>query len=430
MQKIELLAPVGSFSALHSAIDAGCDAVYFGVSHLNMRQGAVKGFSFEDLKEISQICKKNKIKSYIPLNTIVYDGEMELVKKIVEQAKENKIDAIIASDVAVLAYCREVGQEVHCSTQLSVSNIEAIKFFAQFADRMVLARELDLGQIKSIVEEIKKQNIRGPKGNLIEIEVFIHGAMCISVSGRCFMSAFENGCSANRGMCRQMCRRAYKVIDTETGSEFKVENQYIMSPEDLCAIEFLDKVIDTGVVSLKIEGRGRSPEYVSTVVRVYRKALEAIEKGEYNKKLIEELLEDLKSVYNRGFSKGFYFGKPVGAWSASYGSKATTRKIHIGRITHFFSKKNVAEVLIQSGELRLGDEIYVIGNATGTVKQKITELRDVDGNPIKKAKKEMTVTFVTERKVRINDEVFIIEKVSMDETANKKNKRLKDRIQK
>ncbi|MCF7831104.1 U32 family peptidase [Candidatus Gracilibacteria bacterium] len=429
MKNIELLAPVGSFAALHSAIDAGADAIYFGVTHLNMRQGAVKGFTFTDLKEISKTCQKNKIRSYITLNTIIYDGEKELMKKIVDEAKKNKIDAIIASDLSVLSYCREIGQEVHCSTQLSISNLEAIKVFAQFVDRMVLARELDLGQIKRIVKEIKKQNIRGPKGNLIEIEVFVHGAMCISVSGRCFMSAFENGCSANRGMCRQMCRRAYKVTDTETGSEFKVEDQYVMSPEDLCAIEFLDQVIDTGVSCLKIEGRGRSPEYVSTVIGAYRKAIEAIEKGKYNKKLITELLNDLKSVYNRGFSRGFFFGKPVGAWSASYGSKATTRKIHVGKVTHFFSRKSITEVLIQSGELHLGDEIYIIGNTSGTVKQKIVELRDIGGNPVKEANKEMTVTFTVDKKVRVNDEVFVIEKVSADESTNKKNKRLKDRIQ-
>ncbi|MCF7905773.1 U32 family peptidase [Candidatus Gracilibacteria bacterium] len=293
----------------------------------------------------------------------------------------------------------------------------------------MLARELDLKQIKEISNNICTQNITGHKGNLMEIEAFVHGAMCISVSGRCFMSGFENGLSANRGMCRQMCRRAYKVTDAETGSEFKVENQYVMSPEDMCAIDFLDKVLDAGVQVLKIEGRGRAPEYVFTVVSAYRKALDAIEAGTYTKELIEELFTDLRTVYNRGPSKGFYFGRPVGAWSRSYGSKATTRKIHVGRVTHFFPRASVAEILVQSGELQAGDNMYIIGPTTGTVKVCVEEIRNESGESISEATKGMTVTFSVPDIVRNNDDVFVIEQVSESESENKKNTRLHDRIQ-
>ncbi len=424
MKTVELLAPAGSYKSLHSAINAGADAVYFGITHLNMRAGSsAQNFTLEDLKEIADICHAKNVKTYITLNTIVYDREAELMKSLINSAKKNGIDAVIAADVAAIGYCHEIGQEVHCSTQLSISNINAVKFYSQFVDRVVLARELDLKQIRFIADQIKEQDIRGPKGNLIEIEAFIHGAMCISVSGRCFMSAFEHNLSANRGLCRQMCRRAYKITDTETGDELKVQDQYVMSPQDLCAIDFLDKVIDSGIYSLKIEGRGRSPDYVHTVVTAYKKALDAIENKTYDEELIEELFTDLKSVYNRGLSKGFYFGRPVGAWSRSYGSVATTRKLSLGKVTHYFPKKNVAEIIIQAEQLKTGDEVYIIGNTTGTVKQKISELRDEEGEVIEHAKKGDIVTFVTDSLVRANDEVFVI--VDIDEEGE----RLKDRVQ-
>lgn len=426
---VELLAPAGSYEALQSAIKAGADAVYFGVTHLNMRYGCAKEFDLEDLKKIVYICHKAKIRAYLVVNVIVYDTEQKLMREIVDAAKKNKVDAIIASDVSVLQYCKEIGQEVHASTQLSISNFEAVKFYSQFCDRVVLARELDLGQIKKISEQIQEQKLTGPKGNLIEIEGFCHGAMCISVSGRCFMSTFEHGLSANRGLCRQLCRRPYKIIDEETGEALRVESNYVMSPEDMCSINFLDKLLDAGIQSLKIEGRGRSPEYVYTVVSTYRKALNAIEAGTYSDELIEELFTDLKTVYNRGFSKGFFYGKPIGAWSKSYGSKATTRKLFVGKITHFFAKPSVAELRIQSGDLKLDDEIYIIGSTTGTVKMKIVQLRDENEKPIQSASKRALVTFATPEKVRINDDVYIIEQVSEDKRANAKNPRLRDRIQ-
>lgn len=424
MKNVELLAPAGSYKSLHSAINAGADAVYFGITHLNMRAGSsAQNFTLEDLKQIAEICHKKKVRTYITLNTIVYDRETELMKSLINAAKENGIDAVIAADTAAIQYCHEIGQEVHCSTQLSISNIESVKFYSQFVDRVVLARELDLKQIRHIADEIKAQDIRGPKGNLIEIEAFVHGAMCISVSGRCFMSAFEHNLSANRGLCRQLCRRAYKVTDIETGDELHVEDHYVMSPQDLCAIDFLDKVIEAGVYSLKIEGRGRSPDYVHTVVSAYQKALDAIEAGTYDEKLIEELFTDLKSVYNRGLSKGFYFGRPIGAWSRSYGSVATTRKLSLGKVTHYFPRKKVAEVLLQAEELRTGDEIYIIGTTTGTMKQKISELRNEEGKIIKHAKKGEIVSFVTDSLVRANDEVFVIVKVEEG------GERLRDRVQ-
>ena len=424
MKNVELLAPAGSYKSLHSAINAGADAVYFGITHLNMRAGSsAQNFTLDDLKEIADICHAKNVKTYITLNTIVYDREADLMRSLIDAAKENGIDAVIAADVAAIQYCHEIGQEVHCSTQLSISNVSAVKFYSQFVDRVVLARELDLKQIRAIYDQIKEQDIRGPKGNLIEVEAFIHGAMCISVSGRCFMSAFEHNLSANRGLCRQACRRSYKITDTETGDELKVEDQYVMSPQDLCAIDFLDKVLESGIYSLKIEGRGRSPDYVHTVVTAYRKALDAIEAGTYDEKLIEELFTDLKSVYNRGLSKGFYFGRPIGAWSRSYGSVATTRKLSLGKVTHYFPKKNVAEVLLQSESLKTGDAVYIIGTTTGTVKQKITELRDEEGNVIESAKKGDTVTFITDALVRMNDEVYVIVNVEEGES------RLNDRVQ-
>jgi putative protease len=427
--KIELLAPAGSYPSLQSAIKAGSDAVYFGVTHLNMRYGCAKEFDLSDIKKIVSICHKSGIRAYLVVNVIVYDAEMKLMRKIVDAAKKNKVDAIIASDVSVLQYCQGIGQEVHASTQLSLSNFEAVKFYARFCDRVVLARELNLRQIKNISHQIQKHHITGPKGKLMEIEGFGHGAMCISVSGRCFMSTFEHGLSANRGLCRQLCRRPYKIIDQETGSSLRVESQYVMSPEDMCSIDFLDALLDAGIQSLKIEGRGRSPEYVYIVVSAYRKALNALEKGEYTDTLIKELFADLKSVYNRGLSKGFFYGKPINAWSRSYGSKATTRKLFVGKVTHFFPKPSIAEIRVQSGDMKCSDTIYIIGQTTGTVKTTITELRDEQRVSIQSASKGDLITFQVPEKVRVNDDVYIIEKVSTEKRENDKNPRLRDRIQ-
>ncbi len=430
MKSIELLAPVGSYEALRSAIRAGADSIYFGVTHLNMRAGSAKSFDLKDLKKIVSICHKAHIRAYLTVNTIIYDREMDLMKKVVDAAHSSGVDAIIASDVAVLSYAHQIAQEVHCSTQLSISNFEAVRFFSQFADRMVLARELDLGQISDIVSRIKKEKVRGPRGDLIEIEVFGHGAMCISVSGRCFMSGFENNLSANRGLCRQVCRRPYRVTDTETGQELAVESQYVMSPEDLCSIDFLDRIAETGISCLKIEGRGRSPEYVFTVVSAYRRALDALTKKQYTPTLVADLLHELQTVYNRGLSKGFFFGRPIGAWSRTYGSRATTRKLHVGRVTHFFPKRSVAEILVQSETLRVGDQVYIIGPSTGTLKFSLSELRDEKGKKIKEAHKGAIVTFPVLERVRTSDNVYVIEPVSPKDLENQNNERLRDRIQK
>lgn len=406
---MELLAPAGSYESLHSAIKAGADAVYFGVTYLNMRVGSsAKKFDFDDLSQIADICTKNNIRSYITLNTILYDNDLSMMKQVIDRAKDAGISAVIVCDMAALMYANEVGMEAHCSTQLSISNYESVKFFAQYSNRLVLARELTLKQINSICKKIKEDNLLGPQGRPLEIEVFGHGAMCVSVSGRCFLSGFHHNLSANRGLCRQTCRRAYKITDEETGHELELHDKYILSPEDLCVIEFLDAVKETGAHVLKIEGRGRSPEYVYTVISAYRKAFDAIKNGTYNKTVIDECLQDLKSVYNRGFSKGFFFGEPVSAWSRTYGSKATTRKLFSGKVTHYFPKPNVAEVLVQGGDtIAKGDEIYIIGQTTGTIRMTIDELRNADGESIEKSQKGELVTFTVPERVRENDQVYI-----------------------
>jgi putative protease len=408
---MELLAPAGSYESLHSAIKAGADAVYFGITHLNMRIGSsAKKFDLDDLREIASICQNSGIRSYLTVNTILYDQDMGMMHTVLDGAKEAGITAVIVCDMAALLYAHSIKLEAHCSTQLSISNLEAVRFFAQYSDRLVLARELTLEQIKNICTQIREQDIRGPQGHLVEIEIFGHGAMCVSVSGRCFLSGFHHNLSANRGLCRQTCRRAYKVVDEETGHELEVHDKYILSPQDLCTLEFLDQVVDTGAEVLKIEGRGRSPEYVYTVISAYRKALDAIEDGTFTEALQKECLEDLKTVYNRGLSKGFFFGQPVDAWSGTYGSKATTRKIFIGKVTHYFPKPNVAEVLIQGSDtLKKGDQIYIIGSTTGTVKVSLDEIRDEEKNILETTSKGQTITFPVSERVRENDQVYVIE---------------------
>lgn len=423
---MELLAPAGSYEALHSAIKAGADAVYFGVSYLNMRTGSsAKKFDFEDLREISSICKKHNKRAYLTVNTIMYDQDMAMMHQVVDKAKENNIDAVIVADLAALQYAHSIGMEAHCSTQMSISNFDAVKFFAAYSNRLVLARELTLKQIKHICNKIREEKLVGPQGRPLEIEIFGHGAMCVSVSGRCFLSGFHHNLSANRGLCRQTCRRAYKIIDEETGHELELHDKYILSPQDLCSIDFLDQVVATGAHVLKVEGRGRSPEYVYTVIKNYRKALDAIEQKKYTKELIHECMEDLKKVYNRGYSKGFFFGEPIDAWSGTYGSKATTRKIFCGKVTHFFPKPLVAEILVQTPDgVRVGDTVYIIGPQTGTVQCAISELRDTDGQTIQASQKGQTVTFQVPEKVRENDQVYIQESITDGDPD-----RLKNRIQ-
>lgn len=404
---VKLLAPAGSFESLSAAINAGADAIYFGVEQLNMRARAAKHFTIEDMKEIAKRCKKNKIKSYLTLNTIVYNHDMHLMRSICDAAKGAGVDAIIACDVAAIQYARSIGLPIHISTQANVSNFEAVKFYAPFADVIVLARELTLQQIEEIVQQIKKENIRGPSGNLIEIEIFIHGALCVAISGKCYMSLATTNASANRGACLQTCRRAYKIIDEETGQELVIDNKYVMSPKDLCTLPFLDKLINAGVSVLKIEGRGRPEEYVDTVTAVYKEAIAAIGKGTFTKTKIDAWMKRLESVFNRGFwLGGYYLGKQVDEWSGVEGSKATKEKRLLGKIEHVYPKAKVAHIALNSGEIKVGDTLLVSGPTTGVVEFEINELQ-VDEKPVKSAKKGDDITLTIPDLVRRHDKVFL-----------------------
>ncbi len=407
---LELLAPAGSYPALMSAINAGADAVFFGVDGFNMRQNNSQRFTLDDLKDIANTCHKNDVKCYLALNTLVYDKDIDKMKKVIDAVKKSKIDAIITFDMSALEYAREIGVEVHISTQHSISNIAAVKFFSQWADRIVLARELSLEDIKFIINEIKNQNIRGPKGNLIEIEIFIHGAMCVSVSGRCGMSLYMNNTSANCGQCTQPCRRPYKITDQYTGKAMIVDNEFIMSPEDLCTIGLLDEIIDTGVVSLKIEGRGRAPEYVDTVVRVYKEAVEAIKSGNYSKNKIENWNKELGTVFNRGQGTGFYRGLPFGQWCGLAGNNATQVKELVGTVTRYYPKIKIAEVEIHASDFKEGGKALFIGKITGVVNVKPIGLV-VDEKSVDYVKQGDVVTFKVDKRVRIGDKFYKIKKV-------------------
>jgi putative protease len=402
------MAPAGSYESLRAAINAGCDSVYFGVTQLNMRARSAGAFTIEDLKKIADICHDNNVKAYLTLNTILYDHDMILMKKIVDAVKESHVDSIIMADIAGIQYAREQGVTVHISTQLSVSNLDTIKFWSQYTDVVVLARELDLKMIKYICDEVKKQNITGPSGELIRIEVFAHGAMCVSISGRCGMSLYATNASANRGSCKQMCRRPYTVKDKKDGTEFEIDNEFVMSPQDMCTIQFIDQVMDTGVEVLKLEGRGRSADYVDKVVRCYREAIDAVEDKSYTKEKIEDWMERLGTVYNRGLSDGYYLGKKQGSWSESDNSLATEQKVFLGIVNKYFKQVNVAEIQVQAYELELGDEILFVGATTGVFRMKVEDLRDENENPIKKADRKSIVTVKTEEVVRKNDKVYII----------------------
>lgn len=369
------MSPVGSMESLMAAIQGGAGAVYFGIGKLNMRSRSSKNFSIDDLKEITRICGEHGIRSYITLNTVIYDEEMEEMKTVVNAAKECGVSAIIASDLSVIAYARSVGMEIHMSTQTNITNLEAVKFYAQFADVMVTARELSLAKVKVITDAIEEENICGPGGKKIQIEVFVHGALCMAISGKCYMSLDNMNHSANRGECMQSCRRSYLLTDKDTGTEFEVDNEYIMSPKDLKTIEFLDKILDAGVTVLKIEGRGRSPEYVKTVTRCYREAVEAYFDGSYSQEKIAEWDEQLSAVYNRGFWDGYYLGRKLGEWSEEYGSQATKKKIYVGKVSNYFSKIGVAEILVEANPLNVGDEFMIIGSTTGVCEGVIEEIR-------------------------------------------------------
>ena len=403
----EIMAPVGSRESLAAAIKAGADSIYFGIENLNMRSHSASTFTINDLKEMAQICEDNALKSYLTVNTIIYGEDLVLMRQIIDAAKEAKISAVIASDVAVMAYCNKVGQEVHLSTQLNISNIEALKFYAQFADVVVLARELNLKQVREIYDQIIEQNICGPKGELIRIEMFCHGALCMAISGKCYLSLHNMNRSANRGACMQVCRRGYIVKDRESDIELEVDNKYIMSPKDLKTIRFMDELMEAGVRVLKIEGRARGPEYVHTVVSCYNEAINSVIDGTFTEEKKDAWDARLVTVFNRGFWNGYYLGQKLGEWSRHYGSEATERKVYIAKGIRYFSKIGVAEFKVEAGELNKGDKLLITGPTTGAVYLNVDELR-VDLKPVDKATKGQHVSFVVPDKIRPSDKLYKI----------------------
>ncbi|MBT8191441.1 MAG: U32 family peptidase [Bacteroidia bacterium] len=378
---VEIMAPAGSYESLMAAINAGCHSVYFGVEQLNMRSRSSINFTMDDLKEISNICNKHNIRSYLTINTILYSHDIALMKSIVDTAGASGISAIIASDHAVMSYCKSVGMPVHISTQTNVTNVETVEFYSVFADVMVLSRELSLRQVAEIAREIKRRQIKGPSGNLIRLEVFAHGALCMAVSGKCYLSLHSHNASANRGACIQNCRKQYIVTDKEDGVEFEIDNEYIMSAKDLCTIGFMDKIIDSGVSILKIEGRGRSADYVDVVVRCYKEALASIENNTYSEEKITDWMKRLSTVYNRGFWDGYYLGRKMGEWNDAYGSKATEKKIFLGKGVKYYNKIKVGEFKIESHNLNKGDLIMITGPDFGVIKFKVEEMR-VEDTPV------------------------------------------------
>lgn len=407
MQKIELMAPAGNFESLQAALDNGADSVYFGVEQLNMRARASINFTLDDLPEISKRCKAKNVRSYLTLNTIIYDHDLSIVKTLVKKAKEANITAVIAMDQAVISMAREAQMEVHISTQINVTNIETVKFYALFADTMVLSRELSLRQVKRITEQIEKEQIKGPSGNLVEIEIFGHGALCMAVSGKCYMSLHSQNSSANRGACKQNCRKKYTVIDQETGFEMELDNEYIMSPKDLCTIDFLDEVVDAGIKVLKIEGRGRAPEYVAKVIKCYREAIDSIENGTYSKEEVISWMQTLETVYNRGFWSGYYLGQKLGEWSKGSGSHATQKKVYIGKGTHFFPKAKVGEFKIEAYNINVGDTILITGPTTGAQELVVNELL-VNDQKLSEGTKGDMVTIKLPFRIRQSDKLYKI----------------------
>lgn len=404
-KEIEIMSPVGSYESLMAAIHAGAGSVYFGVGKMNMRSRSSANFDHDDLQKITQICSENNVKSYLTVNTVVYNNEIDQLKELLDWAKVCKVTAIIASDFAVLEYAQRIGLEIHISTQCNVTNIEAVRFFSKFADVIVLARETELSQVADITKKISEENICGPSGNLVEIEMFVHGALCMAVSGKCYLSLDNFNHSANRGACLQPCRRGYNVKDIDGEIELAIENQYIMSPKDLCTISFLDKIIHAGVTVLKIEGRGRSPEYVKMVTKCYHEALEAIADNTFTKEKIDDWTEKLRSVYNRDFWDGYYLGRKMGEWTERYGSQATRVKQYVGKVTNFFSKLNVAEVLIETNQLTKNDEIMIFGPTTGVYDDTLAEIR-VDLKPVETAQKGDLCSIPVKETVRKNDKLY------------------------
>lgn len=401
----EIMAPVGSRESLAAAINAGANSVYFGIGKLNMRSHSANHFTIDDLKEIAETCNAKGIQTYLTVNTVIYGEDIETMHEIIDAAKAANITAVIASDVAVMMYCRQVGVEVHLSTQLNISNIDALKFYAQFADVAVLARELNMDQVKEIHEQIIKQNICGPKGQPIRIEMFCHGAFCMAISGKCYMSLHDSNRSANRGTCTQICRRSYTVTDNETGNQLEIDNKYIMSPKDLKSVRFIDKMMDAGVRVFKIEGRARGPEYVHTVVSCYKEAIESVLDGTFTEEKKDQWDERLSTVFNRGFWDGYYQGQKMGEWTKDYGNKATEKKVLIGKVIKYFSRLGVAEVAVEANTFAKGEKLLITGNSTGAMFLNAEEIR-YDLNPVDKAEQGWRVSIPVPDKVRPNDKLF------------------------
>lgn len=409
MQKIELMAPAGNFESLQAALDNGCDSVYFGVEQLNMRARASINFTLDDLEEISRRCKEKNVRTYLTLNTIVYDHDLSIVKTLINRAKEASITAVIAMDQAVISMARAAQMEVHISTQINITNIETVKFYAMFADTVVLSRELSLRQVKKITEQIEKEEIKGPAGRLLEVEIFGHGALCMAVSGKCYMSLHSHNSSANRGACKQNCRKKYTVIDQESGFEMELDNEYIMSPKDLCTIDFLDQVADAGIKVLKIEGRGRAPEYVAKVIKCYRDAIDSLANGTYDKEKVISWMLELEKVYNRGFWNGYYLGQKLGEWSKEPGSHATQKKVYLGKGVHYFQKAKIGEFKIEAYDVTVGDTILITGPTTGAQEMELKQMF-VNDSPAEKATKGDEVTMKLDFKIRSSDKLYKIVK--------------------
>ena len=413
IKDFEIMAPVGSRESLAAAIQAGADSIYFGIEKLNMRAHSASTFSIDDLREIAATCNEHGIKTYLTVNTIIYNEDIALMHEIVDAAKEAGISAVIASDVAVMTYCNKIGQEVHLSTQLNISNVEALKFYAQFADVVVLARELNMDQVAEVHRLAEEQNICGPSGEPIRIEMFCHGALCMAISGKCYLSLDNANRSANRGECIQLCRRSYTVTDNETGTQLEIDNKYVMSPKDLKTVRFIDKMMKSGVRVFKIEGRARGPEYVYTVVKCYKEAIQSVIDGKFTEEKKDEWDERLATVFNRGFWDGYYLGQKLGEWNKNYGSCATEKKVYVGKGIKYFSKLGVAEFAIEAADFKKGDKLLITGPTTGVIYMTADEIR-YDLNPVDEALKGQRVSMPVPAKVRPSDKLFKLEQVIKD----------------
>ena len=413
IQEYEIMAPVGSRESLAAAIQAGAGSIYFGIGQLNMRSHSANHFTIEDLKEIAETCNERGIKTYLTVNTVIYGEDINAMREIIDAAKAANITAVIVSDVAVMVYCRQVGMEVHLSTQLNISNIEALKFYAQFADVAVLARELNMEQVAEIYRQIEEQDIRGPRGELVRIEMFCHGAFCMAISGKCYMSLHDSNRSANRGQCTQICRRSYTVTDNETGNQLEIDNKYIMSPKDLKTIRFIDKMMKVGVRVFKIEGRARGPEYVYEVVTCYKEAIQNVLDGTYTEEKKDKWDERLSTVFNRGFWDGYYQGQRLGEWTKNYGNKATEKKVLVGKVMKYFSKLGVAEIAVEASEIEKDQNMLITGPTTGIMKFDASEIR-YDLKPVEKAEKGWRVSVPVPDKVRPNDKVYKLLKTNIE----------------